>query len=254
MPRHSLKRRSGSAVGNTSVLTAWERATFALLLAPVAALLWFSGSALLSSLYSNLLDSSLQGLRWRIDPQSLSQRAVELAPWRSATRMQQAQLISADRRMGAAVEAASAGLERAPADARLWAYWARLRGAADRYDDAMLGAYRLAVAQAPHAWTVRESIAFDGVMRWRHGSEELRQVWTDSIAFAMYRRRKEFAREIIHYGRDPYFCATVGKRLKLDELCSLTARARVFCADKQIKPAGIAWCVRQGFMKLEVAP
>ncbi|MDP9142733.1 MAG: hypothetical protein M3O62_18335 [Pseudomonadota bacterium] len=219
----------------------------AALILPVTAVLLLSGSALFSSINSNLADSALNGVRWRFDVLERAKSAVAWAPWRSAPRMQTAQILTTIYEMDAAVLAASAALQSAPADALQWVYWARLRGASDQYDNSLLHGYRLAVSLAPNAWNVRESIALDGVMRWRHGDEGLRQVWTESINYALYRRRKEFSREIVRYGRDPYFCATVGERLPLKDWCALAKRARAVCADEKIKPAGIAWCQGRGF-------
>jgi len=250
MPGHSRKRQAGPESPRKvsfDVPDRGMRLIVAALAVPVAVVLLLSGSALISSINSNLADSALNGVRWRFDVLDRAKSAVDWAPWRSAPRMQEAQVLTTTYDMDAAVQAASEALQRAPADALQWVYWARLRGAADHYDNSLLQGYRLAVSLAPNAWNVRESIALDGVMRWRHGDEDLRQVWTDSIDYALHRRRKEFSREIVRYGRDPYFCATVGKRLPLNDWCALATRARAVCADEQIKPAGIAWCQGRGF-------
>ncbi len=247
---HSRKRQGGTALPRRTAFDAPHagmRWLAAALIVPVAAVLLLSASALLSSINSNLADSALNGVKWRFNVLERSRSAIAWAPWRSAPRMQEAQLLTTVYRMEEAVLAASQALQRAPADALQWVYWARLRGAADRYDSTLLDGYRLAVSLAPNAWNVRESIALDGVMRWRHGDEGLRQIWTESINYALHRRRKEFSREIVRYGRDPYFCATVGERLPLNDWCALATRARAVCADENIKPAGVAWCQGRAF-------
>ncbi len=223
------------------------RLVAAALTLPVCSLLLVAASALASEVYSGVSRSILSGLRWRLDPMALSAEAVALAPWRSEPHLLAAQITSTHRRMADAADLAGQAALTSPADARIWTYWARLRGSADRYDAALTAAYRLASRRAPYEHNIQRSIAADGLLRWRHGDEALREIWTASIAYTIFREPKPFLLSVTRQGRDPYFCATVGKRLPLDQWCTVTARARVACLAPRIDTKTANWCHHVGF-------
>lgn len=214
---------------------------------PALVLLLFAAAALTSELYSSIGRSVLEGLRWRLDPATLSTEAVALAPWRSETHLVAAQITSTTGRMADAADLVGQAALASPGDARVWAYWARLRGAADRYDPSLAAGYRIASQRAPYAQNIQESIARDAVFRWRHADADLREIWTSSIAYMLYREPKPFLTSIVHSGRDPYFCAAVGQRLRLDDWCKVTRRARAGCLLPRIDAKAVEWCRQVGF-------
>lgn len=240
--RRGQRRQSGLAPASPTL-----RLVAAALMVPALGMLLVAASALTSELYSGISRSIMQGLRWKLDPATLSAEAVALTPWRSETRLLAAQITSTSGRMADASDIVAQAALESPGDARVWVYWARLRGAADRYDASLTEGYRLASNRAPYARNIQESIATDAVFRWRHGDEELRGIWTSSIAYALYRDPKPFLLSIVRSGRDPYFCATVGQRLPLEQWCDLAGRARTACLAPRVDAKTAQWCRQVGF-------
>lgn len=217
-----------------------------MMLLPVLVLLAVASMALLSSLYASAAEDLTRHTLGRADTSEAATLAARLAPWRSFAHLQVAQSQSARGDLAAAQQAAERAAAGAPSDGRAWAYLARLRGARPRYDPNLAAHYRMALAQAPQAPDVRGSIAVDGALRWRHGDEELRVLWRDSMRYALRRDRHGFLLRIVRLGRDPYWCAEHSTALPIARWCTQMQQLRQRCrAAKGISEAE-AWCRNAG--------
>lgn len=151
---------------------------------------------------------------------------------------------SAAGRADAAIHAAEAALD--PADPHAWLYLARLRGAANQFDEHLTNIYRLAKRLGPQTRTIQGGIALDGAIRWRHADEALRTLWIDSMAFTLRHDRSEFLTRVTRLGRDPYFCAAVRDRLPVGAWCDQVTFTREICAQPGLAPKVKARCQAVG--------
>lgn len=224
----------------------FEAGLFALAAAALAAV---AASAFVSSLYTGIAADVAVRTRGRVDVAAAASLGIELAPWRSAAHLQLAQAESARGHLDDARRSVESALHLALADGRSWAYLGRLRGAAGQYDERLTATYASALARGPNAWNIQESVALDGVLRWRYGGEELRALWLGSMRYMIRHRREPFLLHVVRIGRDPYFCATAGAELRLSQWCAGARRTRQACSQDGLAADALAWCRRVGFLR-----
>lgn len=204
-----------------------------------------SGAASLSSLYASVAIDVVRHTKGAENGLAASRIAASLAPWRASARMALAQSLTAEGMIADALLHAEAAARLQPADGYVWAYLARVEGSSRSYDR-LPAMYALAVRRSPQAAPLHWAIATDGATRWRHGDENLRSLWRESMKFTLRTNRRAFLSEIFRSGRDPYWCAAQEDALPVAEWCARARWARETCASGKLPQKLAARCRQLG--------
>lgn len=205
-----------------------------------------AGTACLSSLYASVARDVVRHSQGRHDGLDAAWMAARLAPWRAAQQTVLAQSLSARGKIDAAIEHAEHAIKAAPADGYAWAYLGRLVGAASRSDRDLAGIYAMALRQSPNAPPLHWAIALDGVRRWRMGDDELHSLWRRSMAYSLHHNRRAFLSQVVHLGRDPYWCAANQNELPIAKWCAQARITRQNCSAPGLSSKAASWCKNVG--------
>jgi len=174
-------------------------------LAGAALLLLLNLLALTASVYGDYAEHRLDRL-----PDESAERAgalaVALTPWSAPRQALHGWILAESGDFAAADAAYRQALQRAPADALLWAEYALALARNRMFDERLDLATARALALAPTSPAVRQGVSRMALTYWRFGSDPLRELWRQSLRWELDHNRTEFLQAMDREGYRRAFC------------------------------------------------